>query len=388
MTRRVRILQVITAFSDDAPAQSATVLAKYLDRSRFDVRAVSLRRLTGAPSMTVAELARAGIPHESMQMGGFLDLTAVARLVRLMRRWRPDVVHSHAFRADVWCGLAGHIAGVPLIVNTIRNHDSQLFKMEYSFVVGRLATVASWMALRLADAVVAVSGGVADYLAVERRVPTEKIHVIRNGFDFERLVGHADGRAAVRAEFGWRDEDTVVGALAMLKARKGLSYLIQAAHQVVSASARVHFFIAGQGPDRTALEAEIARLGLQDRVHLLGQRGDALSLLEAADIFVLPSLFEGLPRSLLEAMALAKPVVVTDIGGSREVVRHRETGLIVDPRDASGLAGAIGRLIDSLALRQEYGEAGRRSVQERFDARRTAEAHEAVYSQPVRRPNR
>ena len=120
-------------------------------------------------------------------------------------------------------------------------------------------------------------------------------------------------------------------------------------------------------------------LGIQDRFHLLGQRNDPLALLGAADIYVLPSLFEGLPRSLLEAMAMRKAVVVTDIGGSREVVRDGVSGFVVPPRDVVSLAGAISRLAGSQALRIACGDAGERTIRQQFDARRTAAAHETIY---------
>jgi len=378
VTPRIRVLEVITAFGNEAPAQSAAVLAKYLDRSKFDVTAVSLRSPSG-PSITVDDLERAGVPHVSMQMGDFLDLAGVMRLAQFIRHRRPDVVHSHAFRADLWCGLAARLARVPLIVSTIRNHDRQVLRMEYPFLVGRLAAAASWFATTLADTVVAVSDGVAEYLVREHGVPPSKIHVIHNGFDFERLNSGRTNRAALRAELGWQDDDVVMGTLAVLKPRKGLRYLIQAAHSVLATHPRARFFVAGEGPQRAALEAEVLRLGIQGRFQLLGQRDDPLALLEAADIFVLPSQYEGLPRSLLEAMAVGNAVVVTDIGGNREVVRHEVSGLIAPPRDAARLGHAISRLVASPELRRACGAAARLTVREQFDARRTAAAHETVY---------
>jgi len=376
---RIRVAQVITAFNDDAPAQSAAVLAKYLDSTKFEVVAVSLRAQEGQASKTVLDMEAAGISHTSLGMHGFLDLTGVVRLVQFMRQHRPDIVHSHAFRADFWCGVAGRLTGVPLVVNTIRNHDSQVFRMERSFVVGKTAAGASRLATTLADTVVAVSAGVADYLITEQRVPSSKIHVIRNGFDFGQLTENRPSRSTLRAQFGWQRHDVVIGTLAVLKPRKGLAYLVQAARTVLEVYPHARFFIAGEGPDRSTLEAQIAHLGLREHVRLLGQRDDPLALLEAADIFVLPSLFEGLPRSLLEAMALAKPVVVTDIGGSREVVRHEETGLIVPPRNPGSLAQSLSRLVASPEERRAYGEAGRLAIDQKFSARRTALAHEAVY---------
>ncbi len=374
-----RVLQVITAFSDEAPAQSATVLAKYLDKSQFDVTAVSLRAQTGPKSLTVRQLEAAGVPHVSMQMGGFHDLRGVLRLARFIRTWRPDVVHTHAFRADFWCGIVGRVSGVRLIVNTVRNHDRHVFQMEHPYLVGKLAVAASRFATAVADAVVAVSAGVGHYLVDEERVPPSKVHVIPNGFDFDRLLECNGERSTVRAALRWQADDIVVGTLAILKPRKGLLDLVHAAGRALVTNPCLRFFIAGEGPERPALEAEIERLGISERFHLLGYRRDPLALLEAADVYVLPSLFEGLSRSLLEAMSLRKPVVVTDISGSRDVVCHEVSGLIVPPGDASRLAAEIVRLAKSPELRRDYGAAGRRAIEEQFDGRRNAQAHELVY---------
>lgn len=377
MTRRIRVLEVITAYSDDAPAQSAAVLAKYLDLTAFEVIAVSLRTPPNRSS-TVRILEQAGIPHFSMRMGGFLDLAAVVRLYRFMWRRRPDVVHSHAFRADLWCGLAAKLARVPLIVSTVRSHDQDVLRMEHPFPMGTLAAAASRFATGLSDCVVAVSDGVRAYLE-QAHVPADKIRLIHNGFDFERLANDGAGRAAVRAAQGWSEDDIVIGTLAVLKERKGLRYLPEAAKLVLASHPSARFFVAGEGPGRAALEAAVEGLGIQDRFHLLGQRSDPLALLGAADIYVLPSLFEGLPRSLLEAMAMRKAVVVTDIGGSREVVRDGVSGFVVPPRDVVSLAGAISRLAGSQALRIACGDAGERTIRQQFDARRTAAAHETIY---------
>lgn len=380
---RRRVLQVITAFSSDAPAQSAAVLAKYLDRDRFDVRAVSLRPVSGHASTAAADLAAAGIPHMSLGMRGFGDLTAVWRLWRLLGTWRPDIVHSHAFRADVWCGITGRLAGVPLVVCTIRNHDTEILRAEHPGLIGRVAARLSRISTRLSHRVIAVSDGVAEYLVTAHGVPRDKVSVVRNGFDFARLADDVGDRAAVRARMGWRDDEIVIGTLAILKARKGLSYLVEAARAVVDAHPAARFFIAGDGPDRPMLEAEIERLGLDGRVMLLGHRSDPLALLHASDIYALPSLFEGLPRSLLEAMALGKPVVVTDIGGSREVVAHEESGFVVPPRDAARLARALSALVASAELRLAFGRAGRLVIEAQFDARGTAAAHERIYNRDL-----
>jgi glycosyltransferase involved in cell wall biosynthesis len=154
---------------------------------------------------------------------------------------------------------------------------------------------------------------------------------------------------------------------------------VRAAADVIAAIPAARFFIAGEGPERETLEAEIARLRIGGRFHLLGYRRDALSLVESADVYALPSLYEGLPRSVLEAMSLGKAVVVTDIGGSREVVRHRISGLVVAPANPRELAAALCELAADPQLRATYAAAGRRAIEQEFSAQRNARAHEAVY---------
>ncbi|MEQ1729852.1 MAG: glycosyltransferase [Vicinamibacterales bacterium] len=375
MTERVRVLQVITGFSAQAPAQSASLVAKYLDPRRYAVTAVSLRHHSAQSSPTVAELERCGIPHLSLDAGGQVDLAALARLFRLFRRIRPAVVHSHAFRADAWCSLAGRMAGVPHLVCTVRNHDRDVLRMERDRLTASLSAAAAAWALRRADAVVAVSEGIAGYVSGEG-VPADRVHVIRNGFDFDRLGGEA---RQVRAALGWSPEDVVIGTLAILQPRKGLTYLIEAARSVVAAHPRVRFFIAGEGPQRAELEDAIKRYDLAPRVELLGERRDALDLLRASDVFVLPSLFEGLPRSLLEAMAIGVMPVVTDIGGSREAVEDGVSGLVVPAADAPALAAALNRAAGDASLRGRLAAAASDRVRSSFDARATARAHEALY---------
>jgi glycosyltransferase involved in cell wall biosynthesis len=379
MTRRVRVLQVNSSFNNEAPAQGAAALARYLNPENFMVTAVSLRGQSESDSTTVQDLKRSEIPHRSLGMMGFFDVRVVPRLIRLMWAYRPDIVHTHAFRADFWVGIAANLAKVPILVSSIRGNEWDLFRADYPFVVSEVAVVASRLATSRADLLIAVSEGVRDHLLSVQGISPTRVRVIRNGADLERLAQPRHHPSIIRKELNVPPDAVLVGALAVLKPRKGLSYLIEAARAVVSRSPDVHFLLAGDGPERGQIERQIDRLGLGGRVRVLGFRSDPVALLDALDIYVLPSLFEGFPRSILEAMALGKPVVATDIGGSREAVGHGVSGLIVPPKDSQALAEAIHRLVGAPLLRKSMGEAGRRMVDERFNARVNAEAHEAVY---------
>lgn len=374
----LRILQLNSAFDDDAPSQGASALARYLDPKQFHVTAVSLRT-PARDSTTLRDLQHSGIEHVSMGMGNFLDGRALVRLSSYMRRVRPDIVHTHAFRADLWAGLAAQAAGVPLFVSSIRNHEWDCFRTEYPLPIARCAMAASKLATSLADVLIAVSEGVREHLISVQKVSADKIRVIPNGVDLERFTRPRAHPSTIRRELNLPPDADIVGTLAVFKPRKGLSYLLDAARTVLVRHEHVHFLLAGDGPERATLERQIQQFGLGGHVHLLGHRQDALALLDSFDVYVLPSLFEGFPRSVLEAMALGKPVVATDIGGSREAVTHEVSGLVVPPKDSAQLAGAICRLIESPTLRKYMGEAGRQAVESRLNARANAAAHEALY---------
>lgn len=151
----------------------------------------------------------------------------------------------------------------------------------------------------------------------------------------------------------------LVASAGRLEEQKGYEYLVRAARFVVDQHPHVRFVVAGCGPRRPALERLIGELGLDDHFHLLGFRSDVPAVLAACDLFVSSSLWEGLPLAVLEAMLLARPVVATDVGGTREVVRPGETGILVPPRDPVGLALALSRLVDDPALGHRYASQGR-----------------------------
>jgi glycosyltransferase involved in cell wall biosynthesis len=197
---------------------------------------------------------------------------------------------------------------------------------------------------RFADAVVFVSDADRDRGLRFKLVPEEKMVVIKNGIQFEAFEAEAF-LAEEKGEFEFDSSGPVVGTIARLHRQKGLPYLFHAIKKIRESVPDVSVWIVGGG----SLFDELRRLGekldLKEAVHLLGERSDVARLLSRFDVFVLPSLWEGLPYSLLEAAALAKPVVATDIPGVREVVKHEETGLLVPARDSESLAQAIVRLL-------------------------------------------
>jgi glycosyltransferase involved in cell wall biosynthesis len=288
---------------------------------------------------------------------------------RDLRRLRPDVFHAHlTWPLACKFGLAGAImARVPAIVATV--HLFVEFPLDLSICVQQ----------RL------IAAGVGRYLAVSHHVaqrllkklpwPVWKMQVIYNS-----VAATADGRSPIdppRTRSIDQTDRPVVLTVARLDEQKGHRYLLEAAAQVPEAQ----FVLAGDGPLRASLEAQAQSLGLEGRVRFLGYRTDIPDLLASCDVFVLPSLYEGLPLSILEAMSAGKPVIATQIGGTDEAVIADETGLLVPPAAPAALAAAIRSVLVDRPWAQRLGQAGRARVEREFSAATMIQRVTKVYAE-------
>jgi glycosyltransferase involved in cell wall biosynthesis len=228
--------------------------------------------------------------------------------------------------------------------------------------------------------VVAVSGGTNEYLQREERVPAEKIRVVPNAISWPEISSDERVRSML-GELGAAGRSPVLGTVARLTEQKGQRYLLQSLAELRSRYPRLYCIFAGEGDAREELEALAARLGLEDHVSFCGNRRDVAVMLQGLDLFVLPSLFEGLPLALLEAMAAGVPVVATSVAGSREVVEDRVSGRLVPPADASALTEAIDGLLGDPDLARTMAINGRETVADRYTIGPVAEAYEGIYEE-------
>ena len=290
--------------------------------------------------------------------GGKFDVRVLPRLVAHFRRRQTDVVITvGAGDKMFWGRIAGKIAGVSGVV-------SALHSTGWPDGVGRLNRRLD----RITDAYIAVADSHGQFLHDFEGFPSDKVHVIRNGVDCRRFGGHqaaaAQHRRSVIDEFDFNSDCTIVGIVAALRSEKNHRLFVEAAAEVLRQHPSTEFLIVGDGPCRGEIEDCIERLGVDRRVHLLGNRSDTPRLLAAMDIFALTSLNEASPVSILEALACRTPVVATDVGSVRETVRHNETGMLVQSEDLEGLTDALNQLIADPKRRSRYGAAGRQLVVE------------------------
>ncbi len=323
------------------------------------------------PHLEVAEEAKnTSIDVVIFPCEGRLDVRLIFRMRRYASENRINLVHCHGYKSNFY-GLLARPKGIP-IVATNHNWLASRWRLR---VYRRFDS----LVMRFFTRMVAVSKDVEKEM---RRygVPGEKVRVIDNGIDVTRF-NETMLPAAIREEFGIKKGVTVIGTVGNLGAEKGHGYLLEAAKGVATESMKL--IIVGDGPLRAHLEKEVSRLGLGDKVIFTGFRKDIPNLLSAMDIFVLPSVIEGLPMVLLEAMAAGKAVVATRVGAVPKVV-HNGNGILVEPRDVPGLQNAISSLLTSEEKRRRYASAGQDTVRQHFSSERMSLEYIDLYNELLR----
>ena len=345
-------------------------LMEGLDRSRWQPTLVHNRApgveplVAGARAMNIETWQVPAMPHGAQ---GAIRSLWFARALRVRR---PHIFHAYltwplAAKNPL---LAAIVARRPAVLATV-----QLYM---NVPVTRPMLLQQRLIAAGVDRFMPVSRHNAACLEALLRWPRQKMRVIPNGLD----PGPFTREPNVDLRRSLSDGRPLVLAVARLDPQKGHRYLLEAAAQVPEAV----FALAGDGPDRAALEALAVDLGIRDRVRFLGRRSDIADLLAACDVFVLPSLYEGLPISLLEAMAAERAVIATAIGGTDEVVVHEQTGLLVPPAEPAALAAALRRLLADDALRRRLAVAGHDRVTSHFSIREMVARVSALYEEVSR----
>ncbi|HOC19788.1 MAG TPA: glycosyltransferase [Vicinamibacterales bacterium] len=316
------------------------------DPARFDVSLVSLRKR----DLSEETLDSFGVDITYLGKSKF-DPTTLAALLRVMDRKRTDILHLHGYGATTFGRAAAALRRIPAVLHEHANlTDTPWFQK-----------VADRLLEPFTDLAIAVSRSTADFVIGPRQVPARKVRVVYLGApldEFSRPRTAAE-IAEARRDIGALDGDVVVGTITRLHDSKGNEYLVEAARQVLGRRPAARFFLAGEGPLRPSLEAQAREAGLGDRFVFLGFVRDVARLLSAFDIDVFPSLWEGTPLTVFEALGAGKAIVATDADGLVDVLADGNDALIVPKRDPAALADRIVRLIDDPAERARLSSAAR-----------------------------
>jgi len=303
------------------------------DPARYNVALVSLRK----KDLSEETLESMGVDITYLHKSKF-DPATLTALLKVMDRQQTDILHLHGYGATTFGRLAGWMRGIPTILHEHANlTDTPWFQK-----------MADRALVPATDIAIAVSKSTADFVIGPRQMPAERVKVVYLGVPLEEFSRPRtpDEIAAARQELGAAPDELVVGTVTRLHESKGNSYLVDAARTVLDQRPKTRFYLFGEGPLRPELEAQARALNLGDRFVFGGFTRDVARTVSAFDIEVFPSLWEGTPLTVFEALAMGKPIVATDADGLVDVLTHERDALIVPKRDAQALAGAIVRLID------------------------------------------
>lgn len=384
--KQLRVMQIIGNLDIGGAQEVVRTLATYLTEA-------------GSPTVVCTfkdgplrqEIERQGILVEVLPARRYsvlalplfvVDMLRIRReLARLVRKHRVNVVQTHLLRALDFLVLSLRFQADLHVFWTVHNYNfalqpDQLPRHLWLLGAKRLAhRLLYLLAVRWAAGFIAVSDEVETAILQQIGSVRDKIAVICNGVDVRRY-----GRGArARCELGLPEQARLLTVVGTLKEQKGHRFLIEAAAPIVARYPDLHILVVGDGALMDPLKAQAAALGLERHVHFLGSRDDVPSLLAASDYFVLPSLWEGLPMALVEAMASELPIVATEVSGTRQVMVAGETGLLVPPGDAALLREAILGLLAEPRRARAMARAARRRVEQSFSAAKQAEEHLALY---------
>lgn len=367
---RISVLHVIRP-ADGGMKNHLLNLARYTDRNIYQVKVAC-----PAGSNVEKELQELGIDTLPLPLKGklslFTDVQTIGLLVYHLKKGQFTIVHTHGAKAALVGRVAAVIANTPVVISTVHN---SIFYDNWSSYKKRVMAMVERILTLKTDAIITVSEALKKELMHREKISKHKLFTIYNGINLNKIkTASYDIRKNLQVPCLGR----LVAVIARLAPQKGIRYFIKAA--ALLKEQQIIFLIIGDGPLREELKAEVETLGLKDRVFFTGHRSNIEEILPCLDVLVLPSVTEGLPLVILEAMAAGCPVVATKVGGIPEVVNDGVNGLLVEPQNPEQLATAITELINDDIKAAQLGKRGRKIVQQNYTIEQMLDQTMALYS--------
>jgi glycosyltransferase involved in cell wall biosynthesis len=387
----IRIVRIFSRLNIGGPSIHVVLLTAGLNDDEFSSTLVIGRESPGEGNMLALAKAHRVEPVVINELGRELnpinDLIAFWRLLLLLRRLRPDIVHTHTSKAGALGRVAARLVGVPIVVHTFHGHTFHSYFHPLQAMIFRLAE--RWLS-RWTTRIIAVSGAVREDLIRYRIADPAKVAVIRLGLELEKFTTCRQYRGQLRHELGLSADIPIVCSVGRLVPVKNHDLLFRSMKRVIAERPDVRLLIVGDGELRLGLEASANRFGLGAHVLFLGWRHDLERIYADADVIVNSSLNEGTPVAVIEAMAAGRPVVATCVGGTPDVVQQGETGWLVESEDVELLAKTILEVLGDGAKTEAVTAAAQRFVLAQFSASTLVERMREFYvsllamSQPQR----
>jgi glycosyltransferase involved in cell wall biosynthesis len=380
MRRKIKILQVITELAIGGAQEHMICLCDLLDKKKFYVTILSGTQPASESDCTEEvinkNISLSLVPQLSREINPIRDLVALFKMMTYIRKERFDVVHTNSSKAGILGRLAARWAGVPVIVHTAHGwaHHNYMNKWRRKFYI-----MLERIAEKFTDKIVAVSELNVKKALNDKIGQQGKYCIIRSGIDIEKFTRYGIDTDKEKRKWKIDPSDKVVGSVTRLFDQKSPGDFIRMANEILKNNGRISFLLVGDGPLKRQIEAMIVEYGISKKVILTGFRSDIPELLSIMDVFVLTSLWEGLPRVLPQAMAMGVPIVATSVDGIPELVKHGQNGFMVPPEDFRALAQKTLQLIENPSLAEKMGEAGKQMVYPEFCVKEMVKKTEKLY---------
>jgi glycosyltransferase involved in cell wall biosynthesis len=365
--RKIKLLLSASVFVDRGAERLIIHLYNKLPKEKYEINIVCLRGITPFADYLNRN---SDIKIDVIGMKNNIDIAAIFRFYKYIRHFKPDIINFHHFRAALWGRPLARLAKVPVILYSVHNKWG-----------GKLHHFLDRTMARFTDAIIPFSYAVGNYLINDEHIQGKYIEKpIYAGIDINFFCSiKNDEIALLRKELSLADDQKVIGFIGNLNLEKGLLYLIESVKNLSSDFKDLCCLIIGDGPDEDYLKEKISEYQLSDNFVFLGPRKDINNILKLMNIFVLPSLREGLPLVILEAMAASCPVIATNIDGIPEIINHKENGWLVPPANAEELSTAIKTLLVNDKLRQEFAIKGLETVRDKFSINKMVGDYNTIY---------
>jgi glycosyltransferase involved in cell wall biosynthesis len=364
--KKYRLMQITHDLAIGGLQQVVVNICRTIDRERFEVSVLCLRAL----GEFVPEVEKLGIEVILLpQKQNGTDYLSFLKVAKILRKKNIDVIHTHNTQPLIDGTLGALLSGVRTIIHTDHSRE---------FPDKKRYMVAEWLMSHFVDKMVGVSPPTTEDLIKYEKISPRKVTTILNGIDGSKFSAPVD-RKRKKMDLGIRGEGPVIGLGVRLSEEKGVAYLLKAMPEIVGHYPDVTLVIAGKGEREKDLRREAAVLGVGENTLFIGPRLDMPEVLKVLDLYVLPSLREGLPTALLEALAAECPVVATDVGGNHVAIVHGENGSLVAPGNPGALAREVIRLLGDGELRSRYAKRGRELFESRFAANVMTAQYENYY---------
>ncbi len=367
---KIKVIHIITRLDKGGSAENTLLTAEGLDKKLYDVllvKGLSIESgMTEDEAVAVEKSIRAAeregvriltVPGLMRKIAPFSDFKAFIELIKILRHERPHIVHTHTSKAGILGRWAAFFAGVPIIIHTPHGH---VFWGYFGRFKTSLYVILEKIAAFITDKIIALTEQEKNDHLLFRIAPMDKFSIVHSGIKLDGFSDLPVDPEAIKRKLGIPGKGLVIGTAGRFAAVKGHRYLIEAAVSIAEARPDTTFVFLGSGELLEELQNMAEKLGLKENVKFPGWRADVAEVMSVFDLFVLPSLNEGMGRVLVEAMALGKPVVASDVGGIPDLIIHGKNGYLVPPGDALSLSAAIGDLIEDPEKGRKMGENGKK----------------------------